>query len=549
MSIRAALANRIIRTACRPSAARFRAEAGRVAETQQAKLMAIITANAGSRFGRDHGFDRIDGYKAFRARVPVSDYACYKDYITALKRGEQNQLTAEPVRLLEPTGGGSSGSKLIPYTSGLQREFMAGVKPWLADLYVRYPRIAGGSSYWSISPLVDGVAQSTSAIPIGFEDDADYFGPLSGVLQSIYPVPKQVRLVRESDNFRYITTLLLLAAANLRLISVWSPSFLTILMGYIEREGDRLIASLRRGEVHWPVEEEGVPPVALRADRKRAGEVARILKRGATGFGYELWPELALISCWTDASAARQVQPLQDYFPAIPLQGKGLLATEGIISIPLGGRTVLAYQSHFFEFLDDNEKPRLAHELREGTNYSPLLSTAGGLYRYRLGDRVWVEGFSRSVPILRFLGREQCLDLVGEKLTDAFVSRVLEDLFGSPAAGRYGEFALLAPLNSLEASGRSGYALFYQGPEAAPGLRTRMETLLEENFHYAYARRLGQLDPVRLVRIKDGAVQRFLDFQIRKGRRAGDVKLPSLYLETDLEDCFAAEAHCAHYPY
>jgi hypothetical protein len=50
-----------------------------------------------------------------------------------------------------------------------------------------------------------------------------------------------------------------------------------------------------------------------------------------------------------------------------------------------------------------------------------------------------------------------------------------------------------------------------------------IDTGLRQNFHYDYARRLGQLGPVRVFRA-DAASETYLSAAIRAGRRAGDVK-------------------------
>ena len=62
--------------------------------------------------------------------------------------------------------------------------------------------------------------------------------------------------------------------------------------------------------------------------------------------------------------------------------------------------------------------------------YTLLLTTGGGLYRYKLCDRVIVDDFVHQTPSLRFLGQDDRVsDLFGEKLSDGFVARVLEQLF------------------------------------------------------------------------------------------------------------------------
>ena len=90
----------------------------------------------------------------------------------------------------------------------------------------------------------------------------------------------------------------------------------------------------------------------------------------------------------------------------VEIQPKGLLATEGIISLPLWEcpAPALAARSHFFEFAELDaqsdparrgafpRRPRLAHEVELGGRYRVALTTAGGLYRYLLGDEVQVVG-------------------------------------------------------------------------------------------------------------------------------------------------------------
>ena len=88
-----------------------------------------------------------------------------------------------------------------------------------------------------------------------------------------------------------------------------------------------------------------------------------------------------------------------------------------------------AITSHFLEFLDqDHGDQRLVSELHEGREYSVLLTTGGGLWRYKLGDRVRVTGFAKRSPILEFLEKEDCVsDLRGEKLNAAFMARIFTE--------------------------------------------------------------------------------------------------------------------------
>jgi hypothetical protein len=120
-------------------------------------------------------------------------------------------------------------------------------------------------------------------------------------------------------------------------------------------------------------------------------------------------------------------------------QGKGLLATEGVLTTPdFHNRTVPAADSGFFEFLDMAGHAKLVHELKPGEGYEAVMTTSGGLYRYRTGDWVTCEGHAADLPVLRFRGRRGLVsDLVGEKLTEEFVAGGLEAIPG---------FRILVPL-------------------------------------------------------------------------------------------------------
>src|SRR5205085_4734172 len=117
-----------------------------------------------------------------------------------------------------------------------------------------------------------------------------------------------------------------------------------------------------------------------------------------------IWPRLALISCWADAAAGQFLAELRQLFPEVEIQPKGLLATEGFVSFPLTDKpgAALALRCHFFEFEELGGRCRLAHELDRGGRYRVVVTTAGGLYRYQLGDEVEVVGFLHQCPLIRF---------------------------------------------------------------------------------------------------------------------------------------------------
>ena len=172
----------------------------------------------------------------------------------------------------------------------------------------------------------------------------------------------------------------------------------------------------------------------------------------------------------------------------------------------------------FFEF-DSGSSICLASEVKIGKSYEVIATTASGLYRYRTRDRVHCIGFgNEGMPAFEFVGRSGIVsDLVGEKLTDEFVSSALEK---AQIAG----FRLVAPLDSGE-----GYCLF-TGENSSVNLEL-LDRQLRENPQYDYARKLGQLRQVCHQRIPDFR-EAYTARQIARGVRLGDIKPVSLVLDT-----------------
>jgi hypothetical protein len=244
-----------------------------------------------------------------------------------------------------------------------------------------------------------------------------------------------------------------------------------------------------------------------------------------------------LISAWADASAASYATELWRLFPAVPLQPKGLLATEGVVTIPRAGRPggALALRSHFFEFeaaagtAADDPFPQVwrADQLEIGAAYRVIITTGGGLYRYRLGDEVEVVGREAQCPLLRFVGRPQWSDLVGEKLHERQVRAAFESVFA--------QLELQPSFCTLRARAgpQPGYELRIECAELSPPQLANLQRLLNEhlraNPYYAAALDVGQLEPLRVVQLDSapGAAWQAYEQQcLARGQRAGSIKPP-----------------------
>jgi hypothetical protein len=524
--------------ACLPGYLRFHLAVRTVKSCQIKKIRDLLAANKETVYGRAHHFESIEEWKAFSA-LPLTDYSDYTASIEAVMKGETSVLTKNAVLALQPTSGTSSSSKLIPYTESLASEFQAALDPWLADLYRQRPGLFGGPHYWSVSPATEVTRSQESQVPIGFLDDAEYFGKgRRRAMENIMAVPPCVRHITNLHANQVVTLLFLLRAKELRLFSVWHPSFLTILLKLSRETWPHLLRYMEHGGVDSQLK---IPDKIrtelnklLKPEPRRADEL-RLLDSASHSLFQKVWPRLQVISCWREGQVAREISELTELFPNVLIQGKGLFATECIVTIPQGSaqKHVCAVTSHVIEFMDDADKVHPAWDLAQGRVYRVILSTAGGLYRYNLNDRVEVTGFYHTAPCLRFLGRAGVVsDCVGEKLHLEQVEASLELL--KKQFHIASSFMVMVP--SKEGRVRR-YTLLIETRDhaAVEEMAETLESELRKNYHYAHARELGQLQHVAIKQLTPGTQARYRDFMVGKGALAGTVKFPALCLCEGLE--------------
>ena len=557
------LANGAWLASCLPARMGFRHALHNPAATQSQILARLLQTNADSAYGRKYNFKRLRTVHDFQNATPLTSYEDLAPWIERIKAGESNVLTAEPVLMFEKTSGSADAAKYIPYTASLRHEFQRAIGAWIFDLYSQTPGLSSGNAYWCITPLAREREKTRGGLGVGFETDAEYFGQIERwLLRRLLAAPNELARITDLDTSLYATCRFLLQSPELTFISVWNPSFLTIVFEFLQTHAEQLLADLRDGALrpqraagvspadeHRPIS-AGETPAArsfltpalqskLRADPKRAALLHSHWRKEGRLTANILWPRLKLISCWTDASAKLALPSMQKFFPGVQVQGKGLLATEGVVSIPLVGQPggALAVTSHFYEFIaDDGKRIKLGHELEAGEEYTVVITTGGGLWRYKMGDRIRVVGFAEKTPLLEFVGREDSVsDLRGEKLSAAFVGKILDQHQISETWA--GNFIMLAPVNAETPF----YTLFVEGRANAERLAALLDCALRENPHYDYCRRLGQLDEPAIFQIEKGAYETYLRRCESLGQRAGAIKPTPLHKAFGWENSFTGK--------
>lgn len=505
--------SKLITAAQLPGYLKFRSALRNPEAAQLRRLKEILSSLQGTSAFNRLGLSTDMSYKEFHQRVPLSDYSNWEGDIQAQREGNGNSICAETQRY-QPTSGSTSSQKWIPYSRCFMNELDAAVEPWLGDIGLRHPQAFRGSQYWSLSWLPEDQRQDRPS-----NDDAELMPAWKRhFFHKIKAVSSNVTHTSTMEESQFATLASLCARSDLSLVSVWSPTFWLTLLEKLTRWQELLAETLDSGKWALPDFQS-----KLRAPA-RAQAAAQILR---TFHGPELyqklWPKLALISCWDSASSELWANKIRALHPAVQVQGKGLWATEGVVTIPFQKTFPAALTSHFLEWIDlQTDQTYPTWKLRPGQLVQPVLSGGHGLLRYKLNDSLLVTGKLENTPTFEFRGRLHETDLVGEKLSPQLALETFKQVEKNIGAD------LMSMLAIRTVDSKPYYLVLARDNQIKTELiETALEESLSRVFHYRLARELGQLGAAR-VRIEKKPESVYRQIFERKGMLAGDIKVEPL---------------------
>ena len=279
----------------------------------------LVAANADTAYGRAHSFAHVHSLHDRRSRVPLVDYEALAPWVQRAASGERAVLTTAPVRIFERTSGSTGAGKLVPYTDALLGRVRCGDRPVAARSLCRLPRAgeereATGRSHppHASASAPQAAFQSASMMTRG--------------------TSARLRALRSGRCWR--------CPPRWHACATWMPGTPRprgIRGGRRSRPGVRLApvvfhAAARRDRL-------SIGRLLDAAEPRRAAEVRR--RRTDRPLAEALWPRLAVVSCWMDGAAADALPAPRRAVPHATVQAKGLLATEGVVSLPLvlGGKS------------------------------------------------------------------------------------------------------------------------------------------------------------------------------------------------------------------
>jgi hypothetical protein len=352
-------------------------------EVQQTIFEDLIEAGKRTEFGKEFSFASIRNYDDFVKKVPVHDYESIKPYIDETMKGSQGVLWNTAIEWFAKSSGTTSGrSKYIPVTTeSLEECHYKGGKDMLSLYVANYPdsKLFAGKTL-----TIGGTLEKNPLNPQGTARAGD----ISAVMMQNLPIWAQF---------------------------VRTPSLETALMSEWEAKIEKMACETMDEDV---TSIAGVPTWTIVL-------LQRILEIKKAKHILEVWPNLEVFF-----HGAVAFGPYRSLFKQlIPSEKMRYMetynASEGFFGLQdqrdSDELLLLLDYGIFYEFIpmddwmSDHPKVIPLWQVEEDVNYAMIISTNGGLWRYKIGDTL---KFTSTKPYrFRISGRtKHFLNAFGEEV-------------------------------------------------------------------------------------------------------------------------------------
>lgn len=511
--------------------AQFRKSLDSAPERQERFLLDLVKRTAATDFGKAHGFARVRSIGDFRKAVPVGGYESVSAYIDREAAGETGAIipASDAIKAFACTTGTTGKSKILPVTQRWLQPYQSNWRMWGAKCIADHDTIIGTKWLQISGPMNVGTTASGQQIGMVSAISARYQNP---IFNMFHAVPATVGDVADAEH-RYYAILRLAMAQNCGfLITVTAANFLKL-----ARRGDsqkeRLIRDIHDGTFHHlddvkPHLSEKSLAFASQPLKARAKDLERLASEHGALYPKHYW-DLRLICCWLGGTVGYQSRELSEYYGDVARRDIGYISTEGRHTIPLGDsgpQGPLIADGTFFEFqIEGSNETVLPHELEPGANYSVVLTSSNGLFRYAVGDIVRCDGYLGRSPVIAFQRKTNDVsDLEGEKISAEQVALAIQGVFEQFKMPLRGRFSLtpLRPIIGAPYYGIVTEHLAGRGGKFEVAFADEVDNQIKAmNVMYHQKRDDGSLAAPVLISIPEGSWDRLSD-QAGKARGTGE---------------------------
>ena len=448
----------------------------------------LVKGGANTQFGKDHQFQKINSYQAFKAQIPLRDYEGFRSYIDRIKQGEKNVLWKGQPKYFAKTSGTTSGVKYIPLTKDSMPNHFGTARNALFNYYART-----GNGKW-----LDGKMIFLSGSPTLSDTNGIPTGRLSGIVN--HEVPSWLRTNQ-------------------------LPSYETNCIEEWEEKLDRIVEETYNQDMRLI---SGIPPwVQMYYERLLAKTGKKHIKDIFPNFsvfvygGVNYEPYRASL----EALVGKRIDSVETY-PA----SEGFFAFQDDPNEK--GLLLNVASGIFYEFVPaeeifkDNPTRLSLREIELGVNYAIIINNNAGLWGYNIGDTV--QFVSKNPYRLLVSGRiKHFISAFGEHVIGKEVETAL-----LTAANKTGvkvvEFTVAPNVNPKEGGlpYHEWFIEFEDTPsDVAAFSKAIDQEMIQQNIYYEDLIVGNILKPLQITPVRKDS---FRDYMKSQGKLGGQNKVPRL---------------------
>ncbi|CAD6332680.1 unnamed protein product [Miscanthus lutarioriparius] len=534
-------------------------DAGRV---QKDTLKKILELNADAEYLKEFGLNGRTDVESYKSCIPLCVHSDLEPYIHRIADGDSSPLlNGKPVTSLSLSSGTTQGKpKFLPFTDELLETTLQIFQTSYAFRNREYP-IGRGKAlqfiYGSKQVVTKGGILATTATTNLYRR-ARYKEGMKDI-QSQCCSPDEVVFGPDFNQSLYCHLLCGLIYSD-EVHQVFSPFAHSLVHAFqtFEEVWEDLCADIRGGVLS---EKVTVPSIreAVTKILKPNPDLADLIYKKCTGLSNwygvipALWPNAKYVYGIMTGSMEPYLKKLRHYAGHLPLISADYGASEGWVGANINPTLppeqvtyAVLPQTGYFEFIrlekpegEETENSASIHyiesepvgltEVEVGKIYEVVITTFGGLYRYRLGDIVKVAGFHNSTPELRFICRRSLvLSINIDKNTEQDLQLAVEEAAKLLDAEKLEIVDFTSFVEKSSDPGR--YVIFWElSSDASEDVLRSCANCLDLAFvdaGYMGSRKIRTIGPLELRILKRGTFKEILDHFLSLGGAVSQFKTP-----------------------
>ncbi|GAB4846933.1 hypothetical protein Ancab_025943 [Ancistrocladus abbreviatus] len=550
---------------------------------QQKVLAEILSRNAETEYLKRYRLNGITDRDTYKSKVPVITYDDIQPEIQRIANGDFSPiLCSKPISEFLTSSGTSAGErKLMPTIREDmdRRQLLFSLLMPIMDLYM--PGLDEGKALYFLfikaETKTPGGLVARPVLTSYYKSDQFKNAPYDPYNVKTSPI----EAILCPDSFQSMYTQMLCGLYDrhqvLRVGAIFASGLLRAIR-FLQLNFHQLCRDIATGTLS-PKITDSILRTHMSKIVKPNQELAEFVSHQCSKESWEgiitrIWPNTKYLEVIVTGAMAQYIPTLDYYSGGLPKVCTMYASSESFFGpnlSPLCDPSEVCYtilpNMAYFEFipLEDtgsvssrsSTPPRLIDlaDVEVGKEYELVITTYAGLYRYRVGDVLYVTGFHNSAPQFRFVRRKNVLlSIESDKTDEAELQKAVEN--ASLLLQMYNtsivEYTSYADTKTIPGHYVIYWELMVKDPANSPSHEVLNQCCLamEESLNSVYRQSRvadNSIGPLEIRVVKNGTFEELMDYAISRGASFNQYKAPRCVNFTPIVELLDSRVMSTHF--